>query len=93
MKTRLRTGAAILAAFIVGQLNPVGFAYWKIAEWWLPRVRIESLSHPTPFESIPGNKWLGETKDAFAFNDINHDAPVHILLIPKERFNTILGSL
>ena len=37
-------------------------------------------------------KWLGETKDAIAFNDINHNAPVHILVIPKQRFDTVLDA-
>ncbi len=92
MQRRLRTCAIILVAFIAGQLTPMGFTYWKIAEWWLPRVRTESLSHPTPFESIPRSKWLGETKDAIAFNDINHNAPVHILVIPKQRFDTVLDA-
>ena len=27
-----------------------------------------------------------------AFNDINHNAPVHILVIPKKRFNTVLDA-
>jgi histidine triad (HIT) family protein len=84
--------AAILVAFVVGQMNPIGFAYWKIAEWRLPGIRAESLAHPTPFESIPRSKWVGETANAIAFNDINHNAPVHILIIPKKRFNTVLDT-
>jgi histidine triad (HIT) family protein len=87
-----RIGLAILAAFVIGQLNLVGFAYWKLAEWRLPQIRAESLAHPTPFESIPRSKWIGETANTIAFYDIRHDVPVHILIIPKKRYNTILDT-
>jgi histidine triad (HIT) family protein len=87
-----RVGAAVLVAFVIGQLNPIGFAYWKIAEWKLPQIRAESLAHPTPFESIARAKWVDETANTIAFNDINHNAPVHILIIPKKRYDTILDA-
>ena len=87
-----RIVAALLAAFGLGQLNPLGFVYWKLAEWRLPEIRAESLAHPTPFESIPRNKWVGETPNTIAFDDINRNAPVHILIIPKKRYDTILDA-
>jgi histidine triad (HIT) family protein len=87
-----RIAAAVLVAFGVGQLNPIGFFYWKLAEWHLPEIRAESLAHPTPFESIPRSKWVGETRNTIAFDDINHNAPVHILIIPKQRYNTVLDA-
>ena len=92
MWKRWRIVVAILAAFGLGQLNPIGFAYWKLAEWHLPETRAESLAHPTPFESIPRSKWIGETPNTIAFDDINHNAPVHILIIPKKRYNTVLDA-
>lgn len=87
-----RTGLAVLGAFAIGQLNPIGYVYWKLAEWHLPEIRAESLAKPTPFESIPRNKWVGETQNTIAFDDINHNAPVHILIIPKLRYNTVLDA-
>lgn len=87
-----RIGAAVLAAFVIGQLNPIGFISWKIEEWRLPQIRAASLAHPTPFESIPRAKWVGETANTIAFDDINHNAPVHILIIPKKRYNTVLDA-
>src|ERR1700722_3272538 len=36
-----RVAAAVLAAFVLGQLNPTGFVYWKLAEWHLPEIRAE----------------------------------------------------
>ena len=92
MWKRWRIVVAILAAFGLGQLNPIGFAYWKLAEWHLAEMRAESLAHPTPFESIPRSKWIGETPNTIAFDDINRNAPVHILIIPKKRYNTVLDA-
>ena len=88
-----RIVATVLAAFVIGQLDPVGFVYWRVAEWRLPQIRTESLAHVTPFESIPRSQWVGETANTFAFNDINHNAPVHILIVPKKRINTVLVLL
>ncbi|MEI9988680.1 MAG: HIT domain-containing protein [Rhizomicrobium sp.] len=87
-----RVAVAILVAFVVGQLDPAGLIYWKLAEWHLPQVRAASLAGPTPFESIPHSKWIGETPNTIAFYDIRHDVPVHILVIPKKRYNTILDA-
>lgn len=87
-----RIWVIVLAAFVIGQLNPIGFVYWKLAEWRLPEIRAESLAHPTPFESIPRKKWIGETANTIAFYDIRHDVPVHILIIPKKRYNTVLDT-
>jgi len=87
-----KAAVAVLAAFAIGQLNPLGFVYWKIAEWKLPEIKAESMAHPTPFESIPKSKWIGETKNAIAFYDIRHDVPVHILVIPKKRYDTVLDT-
>lgn len=58
----------------------------------MPQIRAESLAYPIPFESIPKNKWIGETPDAIAFYDIRRDVPVHILIIPKKRYDTILDT-
>ncbi|HEY4344189.1 MAG TPA: HIT domain-containing protein [Parvibaculum sp.] len=87
-----KIAALVLAAFIIGELNPLGAVYWKIAEWKLPQIKAEGLSKPSPFEGIPHDKWIGETADAFAVNDINPVAPVHFLVIPKKRYINILET-
>jgi len=87
-----KIAVAVLAAFVVGQLDPAGFVFWKLEEWKLPGTRAESLAHPTPFESIPTSQWIGETENVIAFNDIRHDVPVHILVIPKKRYDTVLDA-
>jgi histidine triad (HIT) family protein len=87
-----RIVAAILLAFTIGELDPIGRAYWLLAEQRLPQIKAESLSKPSPFETIPRSKWLGETANTFAFDDINRNAPVHILVVPKKRYTTILDA-
>jgi len=87
-----RIAVAVIAAFIAGQLDPVGFVYWTLAEWRLPQIRAASIANPTPFESIPRDKWIGETPNTIAFYDIRHDVPIHILVIPKKRYDTILET-
>ncbi len=84
--------AIVIVAFVVGELNPVGAAYWKLAEWKLPEIKAESLSKPSPFETIPQSKWIGRSEHAFAVNDINPVAPVHFLVIPKKRYTSILET-
>jgi hypothetical protein len=64
-----RIVATVLAAFVIVNSIPVGFVYWKVAEWRLPQIRAESLAHATPFESIPRSQWVGETANTFAFNE------------------------
>jgi histidine triad (HIT) family protein len=82
----------VILAFAIGELNPIGAVYWKLAEAKLPQIKAESLSKPSPFESIPQSKWIGESEHAFAVNDINPVAPVHFLVIPKHRYINILET-
>ena len=89
---RWQIALAILAAFAIGELDPVGSVWWKLAEARLPEIKKESLARPSPFSSIPRASWVGENDDVFAFNDRNHDAPVHILIAPKRRYATILDA-
>ena len=48
----------LAVAFVVGELNPLGWIYWKAAEWKLPRMKEDSLAAASPFESIPPARWL-----------------------------------
>lgn len=83
---------AVLVAFGIGQLDPLGRAYLKLGEQVLPGMKAESLANPSPFENIPSEEWVGESANAFAVNDINPQAPVHMLVIPKERITTVLDA-
>jgi len=85
--------AALLVVFGLGQLNPLGRAYLVLAEWKLPEIKQESLAQsPSPFEAITPDKWVGESANVFAVEDINPIAPVHLLIIPKLRISNILEA-
>lgn len=79
----------VLVAFGVGQLNPLGRAFLKAAEWKLPEIKAESLANPSPFESIAPERIVGESENIIAFRDRKPIAPVHILIVPKERILTV----
>jgi histidine triad (HIT) family protein len=49
-------------------------------------------AQPSPFEAIPRSKWIAESKNAFVVRDINPQAPVHFLVIPKKRIPTLLQA-
>ena len=81
-----------IAGLVIGWLNPAGEIYWKLAEIELPNIKERSLANPSPFESITEDKWIAESENAFAVHDINPKAPVHFLVIPKERVTSILEA-
>lgn len=61
-----------------------------------PHVTPERLrqlySTPSPFESVPRTKWVAESENAYVIRDINPQAPVHLLVIPKKRVPTLLQA-
>ncbi len=87
-----RTVAIALAAFALGELNPLGIVYWRVAESRLPAIKARSLAAPSPFETIPRDQWIAESADAFAVDDVDPQAPVHFLVVPKERVTTLLDA-
>jgi histidine triad (HIT) family protein len=76
---------------IVGELDPFGWATWEVLEHQLPRVKQESLAAPSPFERMPRSTWIAESEHAFVVEDtFAPTAPVHLLVVPKERYASIL---
>ncbi len=47
---------------------------------------------PSPFENVAPERYIAESKNAFAIRDKNPQAPVHVLIIPKKRVPTILQA-
>ena len=82
----------LIVGIIIGWLNPAAGLYWKLAEKMIPKMKAESLSSESPFESIPKEKWIAESENAFAVHDIEPEAPIHFLVIPKERVMSILEA-
>jgi histidine triad (HIT) family protein len=82
----------VLVAFVVGELNPAGWLYWRAAEWRLPRIKAESLAAPSPFETIPPERWVAQSEHAFVVDNPEPQAPVHMLVVPKRRVVSILEA-
>lgn len=49
-------------------------------------------SRASPFESIPRERWIAESENAFVIRDRSPQAPVHLLVIPKVRVPTMLQA-
>lgn len=90
MLTRFKIPLIALAAFAIGTLDPISMVFWKVAEWHLPTLKAESLADASPFEGITEDRWVAQTDNAFVVNDINPQGPVHLLVIPKQRYTSIL---
>lgn len=82
----------LIVGILIGWLNPAAELYWNLAEKKLPEIKVESLSSESPFESIPKNKWIAESENAFAVHNIEPEAPIHFLVIPKERVASVLEA-
>lgn len=92
MLSRIKWPLIALAAFAIGTLDPLSWVFWRAAEWRLPAIKTESLSQPSPFETIPRDKWVAETDNAFVIQDINPQGPVHLLVIPKKRYFSLADA-
>ena len=89
---RWRVLILVVTAFAIGEASPLGWIYWKAAEWKLPQMKVESLASASPFESIPQTKWIAESEHAFAIDNAEPQAPVHFLVIPKRRIPSLLEA-
>ena len=49
-------------------------------------------SRASPFESIPRERWIAESENAFVIRDRSPQAPVHLLVISKKRVPTVLQA-
>lgn len=49
-------------------------------------------SRASPFESIPRERWIAESENAFVIRDRSPEAPVHLLVISKKRVPTVLQA-
>ena len=90
--TRWKTTLLAVAAFAVGEMNPLGWLYWKAAEWKLPQMKAESLAAASPFESMPATRWLAKSERAFVIDAADPQAPIHVLVVPKRRVTSLLEA-
>jgi len=92
MLARFRWPLIAITAFIIGTLDPLSWIFWRAAEWHLPTIKEESLSAPSPFETIPREKWVAESDNTFVVKDITPQGPVHLLVIPKKRYFSLADA-
>lgn len=80
-----------LLGLLIGELDPVGWAVWRIIEARLPEIRQQSLAGPSPFQELPRSRWIAESENAYVIEDrFAPTAPVHLLVIPKQRYTSVL---
>jgi len=80
-----------VAGLLVGQLDPIGWAVWRVLERQLPRVKEQSLAASSPFEEMAPSTWLAESEHAYVVEDrYAPTAPVHLLVVSKHRYASVL---
>lgn len=84
--------AVVLVAFATGVANPVGWLFWRAAEWRLPQVKVNALAARSPFESVPQSRWVAQSDHAFVIEDREPQAPTHLLVISREHVRSILEA-
>lgn len=82
----------VAIAFVAGHLDPAGRLLMELGERRLAAPGTASADAPSPFQALPRSEWIGESERAFAIRDCARLAPTHVLVVPKERFPTILDA-
>jgi len=80
MRRVLLTVLGLIAASAVGADPPIDE---RLAAFY---------AEPSPFESIPHDQWIVESENAFVIKDKSPQAPVHFLVIPKQKIPTLLQA-
>jgi len=90
----MKRALVILAVgVLIGQLDPLGRAIWQVVELQLPSVKERSLAEPSPYEQLDSSSWIAESPNAYVVEN-NHapESPVHLLVIPKQRYPSVLET-
>jgi histidine triad (HIT) family protein len=83
----------LLTGLAIGELGPLEWATWRIIAARLPAIKSQSLTAPSPFQSLPHSRWIAESPNAYAIEDrYDAQAPVHLLVIPKQRYTSLLEA-
>ncbi len=77
---------------LIAPLNPIRWFLYRQFYKRLPGMKAKSLASESPFSKIPKEKYVNESENAFVVKDINPRAPIHLLVIPKERIHTVLDA-
>jgi len=84
--------ALVGMAFVAGHLDPAGRLLAALGSSYPEEAKAASREGPSAFEAIPREEWLAESERAFAVRDCASLAPTHVLVVPKERFPSLLET-
>lgn len=84
--------AFLLGVFIGEFLTPVKAILFPLRQKKFVRHRTLALNRPSPFLETPPSSYVAESDRAFVIRDIRPRAPVHFLVVPKNRFVSILDA-
>lgn len=73
-------------SFAVGVLVLSASAFAELTDEQIAQLYVK----PSPFEKSLREHWIAESENAFAVRDINPQSPVHLLVISKKRYPTML---
>jgi histidine triad (HIT) family protein len=81
----------LVAGFLIGELDPVGWAAWRVIGERLSAMKQQSMTEPSPFDLMPPSRWIAESENAYVIEDLYAPtAPIHLLVIPKTRYTSVL---
>jgi histidine triad (HIT) family protein len=87
------SGLFFLLGLIIGELVTPGksFAFW-LREPRFYTHREQAIKKPSPFIENLQSAYINESERAFVIRDIKPRAPIHFLVIPKQRIISILDA-
>ena len=86
-------GLLFLLGLIFGELfTPIKSLAFKLREKKFYTHKDLAIKKPSPFLENPPRNFVNESKRAVVIRDIKPRAPIHFLVIPKERVNSILDA-
>jgi histidine triad (HIT) family protein len=84
---------ALLVGMVVGEFStPVKAIMFPLREKQFFRHRSLALGRPSPFLQSPASGYIAESDRAFVIRDKRPRAPIHLLVISKERIASILDA-
>lgn len=86
-------GLFFLIGLIIGELvTPIKSIGFKLREKKFYTHRDLAIKRPSPFIENLQSEYINESERAFVIRDIKPRAPIHFLVIPKERIVSILDA-
>jgi histidine triad (HIT) family protein len=82
----------VIVLALIEYTKPLTRLILKLSTPHIKKLKVKSLSAPSPFELTDPSLWLAESANAYALKDIRPRAPHHYLIISKQRTHTLLNA-